>query len=73
MKLTPVEALMFEVLKKMPDGAPRHILKEVKPPPVADLANRVDVHIKNLRRKVKEDGFTIVSMRGLGYKLVRTD
>lgn len=73
MKLTPVEALMFEVLKKMPDGAPRHILKEVKPPPIADIANRVDVHIKNLRRKVKEDGLDIVSVRGFGYRLVRVD
>lgn len=73
MKLTPVEALLFEVLKKMPDGAPRHILKEVKPPPIADLANRVDVHIKNLRRKVKEEGLDIVSIRGFGYRLVQQD
>lgn len=73
MKLTPVEALLFEVLKKMPDGAPRHILKEVKPPPIADLANRVDVHIKNLRRKVKDEGLDIVSIRGFGYRLVQQD
>lgn len=73
MKLTPVESLLFEVLKKMPDGAPRHILKEVKPPPIADLANRVDVHIKNLRRKVKEEGLDIVSIRGFGYRLVQQD
>lgn len=73
MKMTPVESLMFEVLKKMPDGAPRHILKEVKPPPIADMANRVDVHIKNLRRKIRDQGLDIISIRGFGYRLVTRD
>jgi len=34
-------------------------------------SNVVDVHIKNLRKKIAEDGLVIHSVRGLGYKLER--
>lgn len=33
------------------------------------LSNTVDVHIKNIRRKIKEDSKLILTIRGLGYKM----
>ncbi len=33
------------------------------------LSNTVDVHIKNIRRKIKDNGKVILTIRGVGYKM----
>lgn len=33
------------------------------------MSNTVDVHIKNLRKKIKDNGTIIQTIRGIGYKL----
>lgn len=69
MKLTSIEQRMYDLLMKDRDGVSREVLKEVKPL-LSEDDNRVDVHIKNIRRKIKEKGMTIESIRGFGYRLI---
>ncbi len=33
------------------------------------LSNTVDVHIKNIRKKIKDNGTLILTIRGVGYKM----
>jgi two-component system alkaline phosphatase synthesis response regulator PhoP len=35
----------------------------------SSFSNTVDVHIKNLRRKIHDDGKIIQTIRGVGYKM----
>lgn len=37
----------------------------------SSFSNTVDVHIKNLRKKLKDDGKIIQTIRGVGYKMER--
>jgi len=37
----------------------------------SSFSNTVDVHIKNLRKKLKDDGKLIQTIRGVGYKMER--
>lgn len=72
MNLTPVEQAIYDKLLELPDCAPLHILKEIQPPASKRESNIVAVHIKNIRRKIKEDGMEIINIRGFGYKLVKS-
>lgn len=36
----------------------------------SSFSNTVDVHIKNLRKKLKDNGESIQTIRGVGYKMV---
>lgn len=71
MKLTYIEMQMYELLAQHPQGVERDVLAKVKAQKPERGSNYVDVHIKNLRRKLKKEGVVIVSMRGVGYKLVK--
>ena len=35
----------------------------------SSFSNTVDVHIKNLRKKIKDNGKIIQTIRGVGYKI----
>lgn len=71
MKLTPIEMQMYDLLAKNPEGVGREILAKAEAPLPKRASNYVDVHIKNLRKKLKKEGMVIVSMRGVGYKLLK--
>lgn len=69
-KLTFVEQQMFDLLLDSGDTiVKREELATAKPKPVLYNSNSVDVHIKNLRRKIKKEGYEIVTRRGIGYQL----
>lgn len=67
--LTPTEELYLNALREAPEGVSRKSLASVKAPPAERMSNMVDVHVKNLRRKLPPN-MRIELVRGFGYKLV---
>ncbi len=71
--LTPIEEAFFKALE---DGQQRGASRETlfgltqKKESNGFASNVVDVHIKNLRRKL-EGTYTIASVRGFGYVLTK--
>lgn len=76
MKLTPMENLVMSVLLATPDMLIEHKEFEVlRAPPPPMQSNRVHVHMKNLRKKLKQQKspYSIETVRGRGYKLVKVE
>lgn len=69
--LTPTEQLYFDALVAKPAGCSREELHPLKAE-VPRMTNLVDVRIKDMRRKLKKEGYAIEAIRGFGYKLVKT-
>lgn len=72
MNLTPTEALYFDALLKNPDGISREKLHPLRPSAPPRSTNLVDVHIKDLRKKIKGSGYEIKCVRKFGYKMEKT-
>ena len=70
MKLTHIEKQMYEVLSTN-EIATREALATAKPAPALRTSNVVDVHMKNLRVKLKAEGMEVRTIRGIGYQLVK--
>jgi two-component system, OmpR family, response regulator AdeR len=72
--MTPTEFNLLHHLAKTPDRAvSRHELYEAAMPESDAYERAVDIHITNIRRKLKDAGLdgVIETVRGLGYRLVR--
>lgn len=62
---------MLALLEEFPEGVQRETLLAIKPDALGRKSNVVDVHIKNLRLKLKASEVEIVPLRGVGYQLVQ--
>lgn len=72
--LTPTELSFWEALKKAGEsGIARSSLQHlIKGQRDGYYSNNVDVHVKNLRRKLRDSKqhITVDTIRGFGYKMV---
>jgi two-component system, OmpR family, response regulator AdeR len=74
LEMTPTEFNLLHHLAKTPDRAvSRQELYETAMPESDAYERAVDIHITNVRRKLKDAGLdgVIETVRGLGYRLVR--
>jgi two-component system, OmpR family, response regulator AdeR len=74
LEMTPTEFNLLHHLAKTPDRAvSRQELYEAAMPESDAYERAVDIHITNVRRKLKDAGLdgVIETVRGLGYRLVR--
>ena len=71
LKLTNTEAMYLEVLKEYTEGVSREDLSSIRPEAPSYRSNLVDVHIKNLRKKLAAVGYGIEAVRGYGYRIIR--
>ena len=67
-EFTPTEQKFYDALKASSNGVMRTDLIELCKSP--KRSNVVDAHRRNMRRKMKNSNETIVSLRGVGYKLM---
>ncbi len=72
--LTSREYSLLELLARSPDRVFTRgdLLAQVWDSDVVVTERTVDVHIKNLRQKIGEDGDLIETVRGVGYRVRRT-
>ena len=73
MELTYTEQQIVDKLESAGKPLTREELKDVKPPEHKRIGNVVDVHIKNLRRKLAGSNIEIETVRGVGYRLVKKE
>lgn len=72
LKLNPLETQIFEMLYRAGDkGASREELLEYKVPVPTRKSNVIDVHIKNLRKKLVGTQYEIQTIRGVGYRIYK--
>lgn len=70
-QLTTFEQLVLNKLQENEGGVvERSVLGAIQPPKPKLDSNRVDVHIKNIRRKLSPV-YEIHTVRGVGYRLIR--
>jgi len=71
--LTPIEFKLLMFFMKSPDHVfPRdELIEAVWGDGVHVVRRAVDAHVSNLRKKIRGSGYTVKSVHGVGYRLIR--
>ncbi len=66
--LTKEENRIFDLLEA---AAPHPVSRAILSAQPYPTSNKCDVHIKNLRPKLKDTGYSITAHRGSGYSMLK--